>query len=90
MVRANTFLAEKIGRKVTDLNIKVVGGHAGDTIVPLLSQIPDCMLTDEDIAALTHRIRYAGDEVVNAKEGQGSATLAMVNSIGLHQRLSSY
>ena len=36
--------------------------------------------TEEDIAALTHRIQFGGDEVVQAKDGAGSATLSMVSS----------
>lgn len=33
--------------------------------------------TDEEIAALTKRIQFGGDEVVKAKDGTGSATLSM-------------
>ncbi|KUF96321.1 hypothetical protein AM588_10009454 [Phytophthora nicotianae] len=33
--------------------------------------------SDEDIAKLTHRIQFGGDEVVQAKNGTGSATLSM-------------
>mgnify|MGYP000235765184 CR=1 FL=1 len=55
----------------------VVGGHAGTTILPLLSQIEGAKFTDDDIAALTHRIQFGGDEVVQAKDGAGSATLSM-------------
>lgn len=36
--------------------------------------------SEEDIAALTHRIQFGGDEVVQAKDGAGSATLSMVSS----------
>merc|ERR1711933_633844 len=58
--------------------VPVVGGHAGTTIVPLLSQSnPACSFTDEERAALTHRIMFGGDEVVKAKAGGGSATLSM-------------
>lgn len=35
--------------------------------------------SDEDIKALTHRIQFGGDEVVQAKDGAGSATLSMVS-----------
>lgn len=34
-------------------------------------------LTKDDIAALTNRIQFGGDEVVKAKDGAGSATLSM-------------
>jgi malate dehydrogenase len=53
----------------------VIGGHAGTTIIPLLSQVGH--FSDEDRDALTHRIQFGGDEVVKAKAGGGSATLSM-------------
>merc|ERR1711979_42227 len=56
----------------------VIGGHAGTTIVPLLSQAnPAATFTDAERDALTHRIMFGGDEVVKAKDGGGSATLSM-------------
>lgn len=58
---------------------QVVGGHAGDTILPLLSQTnPPFSFTDAELSALTTRIQNAGTEVVEAKAGAGSATLSMV------------
>ena len=76
IVRAKTFLAGELGINPFDLNVSVVGGHSGPTIVPLISQ-SSVNLTPEKIAALTHRIQYGGDEVVKAKDGTGSATLSM-------------
>ena len=38
VVRANTFVAEAKGLNVADVDVPVVGGHAGTTILPLLSQ----------------------------------------------------
>ena len=38
VVRANTFVAEANGLDVKDVDVPVVGGHAGVTILPLLSQ----------------------------------------------------
>lgn len=37
-VRAKTFYAEKAGLNVADVDVPVVGGHAGVTILPLFSQ----------------------------------------------------
>lgn len=37
--RAKTFVAELKGLDVNKIDIPVVGGHAGTTIVPLLSQV---------------------------------------------------
>merc|ERR1712124_240090 len=60
------------------VKVPVIGGHAGTTIVPLLSQVePSVSFTDAERDALTHRIAFGGDEVVKAKDGAGSATLSM-------------
>ena len=40
-------------------------------------QVPGLKLSAEQIAALTNRIQFGGDEVVKAKDGAGSATLSM-------------
>jgi malate dehydrogenase len=63
---------------VQNTSVRVIGGHAGTTILPLLSQVPGTKFSPEDIASLTHRIQFGGDEVVKAKDGAGSATLSMV------------
>lgn len=57
----------------------VIGGHAGHTILPLLSQVPGTNFTPEDIASVTYSIQHGGEAVVKAKEGAGSATLSMVS-----------
>mmetsp|Transcript_9996 Transcript_9996/g.31766 ORF Transcript_9996/g.31766 Transcript_9996/m.31766 type:complete len:343 (-) Transcript_9996:125-1153(-) len=76
--RARTFVAEAKGNDVSKVKMPVVGGHAGTTIVPLLSQAePQVSFTPEERDALTHRIMFGGDEVVKAKAGGGSATLSM-------------
>jgi len=76
--RAKTFVAAAKGNDVLKTNVPVIGGHAGTTIVPLLSQAtPKVSFTDEERDALTHRIMFGGDEVVKAKAGGGSATLSM-------------
>jgi malate dehydrogenase len=77
VVRANTFVAENQNFDVDNTNVTVIGGHAGTTILPLLSQVPGAKFSEEDIAALSHRIQFGGDEVVKAKDGEGSATLSM-------------
>jgi len=78
IVRSNKFLSEKAGKNAEDVDIPVIGGHAGKTIMPVLSQssVP-CSLGDDIIKALDVRIQDAGTEVVNAKGGAGSATLSM-------------
>lgn len=80
VVRAKTFYADKAGVDVDKVDIPVVGGHAGITILPLFSQAvptPNKPLSDADIDALTRRTQDGGTEVVQAKAGKGSATLSM-------------
>ncbi|MCF1439206.1 MAG: malate dehydrogenase, partial [Shewanella sp.] len=77
VIRSETFIAQAKGLKVEDVKINVIGGHSGVTILPLLSQVVGVTFSDEEVAALTHRIQNAGTEVVEAKAGGGSATLSM-------------
>jgi malate dehydrogenase len=123
VVRANTFVSELKGVNVAEVDVPVVGGHSGTTILPLFSQttpslnftyapidcirtqyygsylscqhsfhqqyVPNkyidccvrnvvwCMRRQEEIEGLTNRTQNAGTEVVEAKEGAGSATLSM-------------
>jgi len=78
VVRAKTFYAEKKGLNVAEVDVPVIGGHAGVTILPLFSQAtPGVALSDEETVALTTRTQDGGTEVVNAKAGKGSATLSM-------------
>jgi len=77
IVRANTFLAENQKFDVKKVNVPVIGGHAGITIIPLFSQVPGAKLSDEAREQLTTRVMFGGDEVVKAKAGGGSATLSM-------------
>nr|XP_061789899.1 malate dehydrogenase, mitochondrial isoform X2 [Nerophis lumbriciformis] len=60
------------------VSVPVVGGHAGKTIIPLISQCtPKVEFPADQLSALTGRIQEAGTEVVKAKAGAGSATLSM-------------
>lgn len=78
VVRAKTFYSEKNGLETAKVNVPVVGGHAGITILPLWSQAtPKVDMTDDVIDALTKRTQDGGTEVVAAKAGKGSATLSM-------------
>ncbi|KAF6029851.1 MDH2 [Bugula neritina] len=78
VVRANTFVAEAKDRDVAHVNVPVIGGHSGETIVPLLSQAtPRITFPREERTKMIERIQNAGTEVVEAKAGAGSATLSM-------------
>jgi malate dehydrogenase len=78
VVRANTFMAEAMGQDPADVNVPVIGGHSGITIIPLTSQCqPEVHLSPPELIIMTERIQEAGTEVVKAKAGTGSATLSM-------------
>jgi malate dehydrogenase len=78
IVRANTFIANLKGLNPSDVDCPVIGGHAGTTIMPLISQCtPPVDFPADQLKALTERIQDAGTEVVKAKAGAGSATLSM-------------
>jgi malate dehydrogenase len=78
VVRANKFVAQATGADVTGVDVPVVGGHAGVTILPLFSQMTGTPpIPSADVPALDVRVQDAGTEVVNAKSGKGSATLSM-------------
>ncbi|XP_058504499.1 malate dehydrogenase, mitochondrial [Solea solea] len=78
IVRANAFVAELKGLDPARVNVPVIGGHAGKTIIPLISQCtPKVEFPADQLATLTGRIQEAGTEVVKAKAGAGSATLSM-------------
>ncbi|KAE8377916.1 lactate/malate dehydrogenase [Aspergillus bertholletiae] len=79
VVRAETFTQEFSGQKnPSAVRIPVVGGHSGETIVPLFSKTtPAIQIPEDKYDALIHRVQFGGDEVVQAKDGAGSATLSM-------------
>lgn len=78
IVRSNTFVASAKGMEVSKMNVPVIGGHSGVTIIPLISQAtPPVSFPADQRQKLTVRIQNAGTEVVEAKAGAGSATLSM-------------
>ena len=75
--RANTFVANSQGLDPKDVDVTVIGGHAGITILPLFSRVDGAKFSDEELEAITVRTQFGGDVVVAAKAGAGSATLSM-------------
>jgi len=75
-VRASRFISEIRNSDPANESITVIGGHSGATIVPLLSQA-GVNLEGEELDKYVHRVQFGGDEVVQAKNGAGSATLSM-------------
>merc|ERR1719145_542225 len=77
-VRANKFVANITGKHPSAIEVPVIGGHAGITIMPVFSQDPTAATIDPSkIPDLDKKTQDAGTEVVNAKGGKGSATLSM-------------
>merc|ERR1719362_1551477 len=77
-VRAAKFVGNITEKNPNFINVPVVGGHAGKTILPLFSQDKTAKTIEADkIPDLDVKVQDAGTEVVNAKNGKGSATLSM-------------
>ncbi len=55
--RANTFVANSQGMDPKDVNVTVIGGHAGITILPLFSRVPGINFSDEELEKITVRTR---------------------------------
>src|SRR5574344_1881349 len=77
VVRAESLALDLESVASHQVSIPVVGGHSGVTIVPLFSQLAENQHDADELAALIARVQGAGTEVVEAKAGAGSATLAM-------------
>lgn len=64
IVRSNTFVAELKGLNPMDVKIPCIGGHAGDTIIPLLSQAsPKVEFPQDVLENLIKKIQSAGTMV---------------------------
>merc|ERR1712048_446089 len=78
IVRANKFVGEIVGKNPNFINVPVIGGHAGVTIMPVFSQDKVANPVEQGkIPDLDKHVQDAGTDVVNAKGGKGSATLSM-------------
>jgi len=78
ILRANKFVHEITGAPIDSVDVPVVGGHAGTTILPLFSQdAAGSTIPADKIPDLDKHVQDAGTEVVQAKNGKGSATLSM-------------
>ncbi|CDO94528.1 unnamed protein product [Kluyveromyces dobzhanskii CBS 2104] len=83
LVRSSTFVQQLNGFKSNiPPVIPVIGGHSGDTIIPVFSRLQKSpeyanSLDNGMRLKMVHRVQYGGDEIVKAKNGNGSATLSM-------------
>ena len=80
VIRSQTFVGELKELNPAEVEVKVIGGHSGNTILPLLSQVEGVSLSDAEVEMLTPKIQDAGTAVVEAKAGGGSATLSMADA----------
>lgn len=81
VIRSSRFISEVQGTNPTTERVTVIGGHSGITIIPLISQTKHkASIPKDKLDALIHRIQFGGDEVVQAKNGAGSATLSMAHA----------
>ncbi|AWU74133.1 uncharacterized protein C5L36_0A07350 [Pichia kudriavzevii] len=83
--RLEEFLSGELGGivKPNDLygDVVAIGGHSGDSIVPILNSWNLNFINDGDsYNNLVKRVQFGGDEVVKAKDGKGSATLSMATA----------
>lgn len=64
IVRASTFVANLKNFNPKEVDVPVIGGHSGITIVPLISRVkPSVVFPEAELTALTKRIQDAGTEV---------------------------
>lgn len=78
ILRANKFVHEITGADINGIDIPIIGGHAGTTILPVFSQDKAAAGIDSSkIPDLDKKVQDAGTVVVAAKGGKGSATLSM-------------
>ncbi|CAG9791251.1 unnamed protein product [Diatraea saccharalis] len=79
VIRASVFIAETFGMDPRSVSVPVIGGSSINTIIPVFSQCkPSIKFRDqEQIKALTIRVREASDKMTIAKAGSASATLSM-------------
>jgi len=80
VIRSKTFVAELKKLDPVKTKVTVIGGHSGNTILPLLSKVKGAKFTQKELDKLTPRIQEAGTEVAEAKAGAGSATLSMAEA----------
>jgi len=77
VMRARTFVAEAMGMEPHGVDVPVIGGHAGDTILPLLSQTaPAFNFTNAELAQLTTRIQNGGTEVCIRRRNESESSVA--------------
>ncbi|XP_037915215.1 malate dehydrogenase, mitochondrial-like [Hermetia illucens] len=68
IVRAQKFISESCKVDLATIDIPVIGGHSGVTIIPVISQCkPKVSFSQPDLEKITVRIQEAGTEGMEAK-----------------------
>lgn len=80
VTRAGTFAAEFSKSDKLSMDVPVIGGHAGITIIPLISQQPRVNMTPEQNLEYVNHVQKAWKEVQDAKEGKGTATMSTADA----------
>jgi malate/lactate dehydrogenase len=72
VVRSDKFVHKMTGASIDGIDVPVIGGHAGTTILPLFSQCKaGSTIPADKIPDLDKKVQDAGTVVVAAKNGQG-------------------
>ena len=79
VVRANKFVAEAVDCDPAEVEVPVIGGHAGTALLPVISKSHAKAkdLSEDQVKAVEAHLQEASAEIVSAKDGKGSATLSM-------------
>jgi malate/lactate dehydrogenase len=67
VVRSNTFVAEANKLDTKEVDVPVIGGHAGETILPLLSQVR-AWVAGSVLVQCWYRIPWPGGASMIGKE----------------------
>jgi len=85
--RASKFVHEATGVPAEQINVPVVGGHTGRSVLPLFSQDPaGSTLSLEARRKLDLRVQEGDEEVIKAKRGRGGAALSAAHAAMLLAR----
>ena len=92
IIRSNTFVAELKGKQPGEVEVPVIGGHSGVTILPLLSQVPGVSFTEQEVADLAASAQEAICDVLSAKavaaaKREGLPLIALVGGVAANRRL---
>ena len=88
VVRANTFLAREVGFEMEGVDVPVVGGHSGSTIVPLFSKaVPKYGLPEERILRALDRAIAEIEHHQPLHRSRWTAAAARTNAREIHPQL---